>query len=489
MTSFELTTHYHPYLPEGANDLRAVVTVTALGTDLEERAEDETGDASYDPDLSADGDADGDADGFDDDPAGDTPDDSDNGSGDGISGDGPDGQTEAAPGRAIVLIGDTSGSMATVFRADSVPVVSRIAAMRVALVAAIRALEDGTEFAIIAGNHRANAVYPETGLATADADTRAEAIDAVATLTASGGTAMSTWLRAARERFAEVPDAIKLAVLVTDGSNESDVEGRLDRELGRCAGLFQCECRGVGDSWEVDELRSIASALLGDVEMIRTPEQLAADFNRVMATTMAKTTADVRLQIWVPTRSELSSFGQVAPSVDDYAPHARLVEDRTIEFPCGSWDSESRDFILSLQMDAGDIGDEMLAARVSLVIDGDTVATAMLPVTWSDNPALVSQMDATVAHYTGQARLARAIQKGLAYRAEGRNDRALRALGIAVQLAHESDHLETLELLGRIVEIVDPAAGEIRLRESVDAADEMELETRSTKTVRVRREP
>ena len=43
------------------------------------------------------------------------------------------------------------------------------------------------------------------------------------------------------------------------------------------------------------------------------------------------------------------------------------------------------------------------------------------------------------------------------------------------------------ELLATVVDIEDAATGTVRLRRKVEAADEMALDTRSTKTVRVGR--
>ena len=39
-----------------------------------------------------------------------------------------------------------------------------------------------------------------------------------------------------------------------------------------CEGSFQCDCRGVGTDWGVSELRRIASALLGTVDIIADPD-------------------------------------------------------------------------------------------------------------------------------------------------------------------------------------------------------------------------
>ena len=60
-------------------------------------------------------------------------------------------------------------------------------------------------------------------------------------------------------------------------------------------------------------------------------------------------------------------------------------------------------------------------------------------------------------------------------------------LGRAVQLAAESDNRELAELLARVVEVEDATTGRVRLKGRVEAEDEMTLDTRSTRTSRVRR--
>ncbi len=54
-----------------------------------------------------------------------------------------------------------------------------------------------------------------------------------------------------------------------------------------------------------------------------------------------------------------------------------------------------------------------------------------------------------------------------------------------MQLAAESGNESTTKLLAKVVEVDDAASGTVRLKRQVDDADEMALDTRSTKTVRV----
>ena len=54
---------------------------------------------------------------------------------------------------------------------------------------------------------------------------------------------------------------------------------------------------------------------------------------------------------------------------------------------------------------------------------------------------------------------------------------------MAAQAGNES----TTKLLAKVVDVEDPATGTVRLKKKVDDADEMALDTRSTKTLRVKR--
>lgn len=139
-------------------------------------------------------------------------------------------------------------------------------------------------------------------------------------------------------------------------------------------------------------------------------------------------------------------------------------------------------------MPVGNVGDERLAARVMLVIDGVDQPAALVRAIWTDDERLSTRINREVAHYTGQAELADAIAGGLAARESGDNESATVKLGRAVQLAHEAGNGDTVRLLQKVVEVEDPATGTVRLRRDVEKSDEMALDVRSTRTVRVRKE-
>lgn len=394
-----------------------------------------------------------------------------------------------APEKAVVLIVDTSGSMGQPS--------TKIRAARQALAAAVEELPDGTWFAVISGNHEALCVYPPTfatgrppSLVRADPATRAEAAEVARQLRPEGGTAIGTWLDLARDVFAGHPEAIRLAYLLTDGRNESEPHENLEAALRRCTGVFQCDARGVGSDWEVAELRLVTSTLLGEVDIIAEPEEMDDDFRAFLERALGKAVADVKLRVWAPQGSSIKFLRQVAPTIDDLTAKATPVNPLTGDFPTGAWaGDESRDYHLCVNVPPGQVGDEKLAARVSLVVDDQPVSQALVKAIWTDDEALSARISPQVAHYTGQAELAVAIHEGLEARKEGDIDTATVRLGRAVQLAHESGNEGTVKLLQKVVEVDDPATGTVRLKRGVAAVDEMALDTRSTRTVRVTAKP
>jgi hypothetical protein len=381
-------------------------------------------------------------------------------------------------GATEIIIVDASGSM----QAEG-----RMVAARQAAKAAVNCIDDGVNFAIIAGVSTAQQLYPGPGqLAVSSPQTREEAIRTVDRLVASGGTAMGAWLKLAAQLFDQRPGDIAHAILLTDGDN-GEYNGYLEGVLATIAGKFQCDCRGVGVNWKVDELRKIATAMLGSVDIVAKPTDLAAAFEQMMTTAMGKTSADVQLKVWTPVNSTVRFVKQVEPDVMDLT--GKRVEDgpRAGRYPLGSWGTESRDYHVCVDVTSGSAGDEMLAARVSVVEGDDTLAQCLVRAVWTEDTALSTRINRQVAHYTGQAELADAIQAGIEARKSGDDRTATLKFGRAAQLAHESGNKATSELLATVVDIEDPVTGTVRLRRKVEAADEMALDTRSTKTVRVGR--
>jgi VWA domain-containing protein len=382
-----------------------------------------------------------------------------------------------APEAAEIVIVDTSGSM-------DVPRV-KMKAAREATSVAIDCIRDGVLFGVIAGTNAGRIVYPTGGsLLPASERTRAEAKRAVARLQAGGGTAIGSWLMLARTMFESATGRVCHAILLTDGENRHETAEELEGLLAACAGRFQCDCRGVGTDWRVDELRRIASVLLGTVDIIAEPADMAADFRSMIENAMGKATGSVSLRLWTPQGSRVALVRQVAPTIEELTTRAVEAGPLTVDFPTGSWGAESRDYHVCIRVPPREVDDEMLAGRVKLVEGDTTLAQGLIKAIWTDDQRLSTQINREVAHYTGQAELAACIQDGLEARKAGDERTATFKLGHAVKLASESGHDGTFKLLEAVVEVEDPATGTVRLRPEVADADEMALDTRSTKTVR-----
>ncbi|MGW6790842.1 vWA domain-containing protein [Streptomyces chartreusis] len=438
---FSVDVYQNEYLPEGGRDVSAIVTVTATGGGT-------VGSAVAAPHLYSAG---------------------------------------QGPSAAVAIMVDCSGSM------DYPPTKMRNA--RDATAAAIDTLRDGVHFAVIGGTHVAKEVYPGGGrLAVADATTRDQAKQALRRLSAGGGTAIGTWLRLAERLLSSEDVAIRHGILLTDGRNEHESPEDLKAALDSCAGRFTCDARGVGTDWEVKEVTGIASALLGSADIVADPAALAADFTQMMETAMGKEVADVALRLWTPVGTTIKFVKQVAPTVEELTDRRTEAGPRAGDYPTGSWGDESRDYHVCVEVPAAALGQEMLAARVSLVVPqpgGGSAhnlgAQGLVRAVWTDDMVASTSINPQVAHYTGQAELAQAIQQGLDLRKAGDIDGATAKLGRAVQLASASGNADTAKLLAKVVDVVDAAAGTVRLKAKVAEADEMTLETRSTKTVRVKK--
>lgn len=391
------------------------------------------------------------------------------------------GAAEVGPLEAAeVIMIDTSGSMAG----------ASFAAAQHAAAVALDVIDDGTWFAIVGGSHVANRVFPYPNAPTAmvrmEPAARAEAKRAIGTMRAGGGTAMSTWLQLADQLLATAPPgARRHAILLTDGKNESEPKQQLMSTLTRLAGRFRCDARGVGSRYEVAEVREIASALLGSDELIRDPFQIAASFEQMLGESKARGIAEAELRVWTPQGAELLFVRQVSPKLDDLTPRRRVVNPLTGGFPTGSWGDESRDYHVAVRVASKPVGSEQLAARVQLVVGEEVRASGLVKAMWSSDANLTARISREVAHYTGQAELAAAIQEGLAAKASGDEATATVKLGRAVQLAKQTGNDEATSRLRRVVEIENEDQGTVRLKRNTDRLDEMALDTASTKTTRV----
>ncbi|GAA3475123.1 vWA domain-containing protein [Nonomuraea roseola] len=383
--------------------------------------------------------------------------------------------TEAAE----VIIIDTSGSMTG----------GKIREARQAAKAAVDALREGVEFAVIAGDTSARMVYPRgRKLAKVGQSTRDNAKKAIDSLDANGGTSIGQWLLLACDLLESRPGAIRHALLMTDGQN-NEGEDAFARALKKCEGRFVCDSLGVGDDWVPDELRKVSNALLGAFDFVRDQKDLAEFFTRITEASMGKTVAELALRVWIPKDATLKYIRQVSPTLLDLSGKRTPFNPLTGDYPTGSWGAEEREYHLCVEVPTAAPGQEIRAAWVKLVRPdtGDVHASGNVLAHWTEDLALSTRINRKVAHYTGQAELHELIQEGLSARAAGDTATATARLAKAKQLADSSGREDTARLLEKVVEI-DPGTGTARLRRNVEKADEIELDTGSTRTSQLRQE-
>ena len=422
MAEFTIEAFQNEYLPEGHNVMDAVITVTAAGTSTV---------AGLD-------------------------------------------SARAGAERSEVIIIDTSGSMYG----------TKLREAQAATAAAIDCLPDGVHFALIAGNHEARVVFPlSPQAAVASFFTREEAKRAVKKLKAAGGTAMGGWLHLAAYLFGDSP-GIRHAILLTDGKNESEAKEVFEEALSSVEGAFQCDCRGVGADWSVDDLRTVATTLLGTYDIVADPADLSADFADMMNEALSKQVAEVTLRVWTPQGAEVTLLKQMEPVMLDLSGARTASVLLSGDYATGSWGDESRDYHLSVRLPMGSVNDEMLAARVTVLVGDEPRGQALVRAVWTDDAAMSTRINKRVAEVKGEGQLADAIQAGIDALRSGDVAASTDQFGAAVQLATEQENDEALDRLSGLVDIEDGPTGRVRPKAKVADVDMMILETRSTRTTR-----
>ncbi|WP_370945411.1 VWA domain-containing protein [Amycolatopsis sp. cg5] len=360
---------------------------------------------------------------------------------------------------AEVLLVDCSSSM------DWPP--GKIEAAREAAMAVIDTLRDDVLFAIVQGTEAATMVYPDTpGLLPVNPETRAAAKKAASGLIASGGTAMSTWLRLAGKLMEPYPGRVRHAILLTDGRNQSERRTLLEATLKECD--FACDARGIGDDWDPYELSLITRALRGRADAVVEEGALAEDFRQLTGMVMGKVLPELRLRITTAPGTRLKFLKQKWPLQEDFTDLVVETGPNIVELATGPWGAETREYHLCLEIGPGErvLGQEVDFGEVGLVdighptrVLGHFTADRALSGRRSDDEVRVREYDEMTA----------AALNGLAALELGDQDKAIAYWGVAIRLATKHGNAD---LLSRLRPIVGPDdTGRMRIKQDIRQRD------------------
>ncbi|MEA2151248.1 MAG: hypothetical protein QOD69_3078 [Solirubrobacteraceae bacterium] len=111
---------------------------------------------------------------------------------------------------------------------------------------------------------------------------------------------------------------------------------------------------------------------------------------RVGASGISEPGAHASLRLWTPLGAHVTVLREIVPTTRDLRNGATVVDDRTKEYPAGRWTDGARAYELAVGVPARAAGDEMLAARLTLVVDGQVVGPALIAVAWTGDERLIA---------------------------------------------------------------------------------------------------
>lgn len=383
--------------------------------------------------------------------------------------------------KAIIFVIDHSGSMETSGKMDMA---------KLAVRKSIDLLDENTLFAIIAFSNSAKVI---ASLNPATMQNKDLAQNAIQKLIAFGGTTMSNAMIETFNVIRDLKDTMINVQFVTDGKNGKSDHNALEEALEVCEGRFQCNCWGIGIDWDPKELKYIANKLLGVADAVPNPNQLGKTFKTALVSAISKEIGNVKLRLQIPKSVKVVTLKQVNPEIVDLKTLAKMIDDKNIEIPLGAWANENREYQVAFELQTQNEGEEMMAGRPKIVyyqngqefiVDGDRIVAV-----WSSDLSVTSRINEQVAHYTGQAELAKSIKEGLEAKSRGDIDNATLHLGKAAKIAIETGNDEVTERLKKVVDIIDEDHGTVKLKSDAGKAEDLELDMGGNMTIRIRKGP
>ncbi|MBC9725302.1 hypothetical protein [Streptomyces sp. TRM68367] len=345
------------------------------------------------------------------------------------------------------------------------------AAVRHALPSALRALPDDISFTVLGSGPEPVRCYPRGAQEWAVADQhekRRAAFAAGAIPLHRDGprpAGYAAWAAGSRALLAGRPLSVRHLLLITDGSSTPGESG-LEEELEACTGQFTCDVFAVGADFTPDPLLTLAERLHGTAEFV--DDGLGRAITAAIQRLRRAHTPQLPIEVTVRPSVRQIALHEKAPRPHRLGglPQPRLPN--RWSFPTYQWEQGSRDYLLTLvaDADADPLETELQFAMVSV---GDVHA----PVTarWhrpEQSPPRASAGSCTVPTLKTTTVMREALRRGLVALQEQQWDTAERYLGQAAMLAARLGAEWVLEEIGEVAEIVDAAAGLVRVHTGVN---------------------
>jgi len=96
--------------------------------------------------------------------------------------------------------------------------------------------------------------------------------------------------------------------------------------------------------------------------------------------------AEASLRIWTPAGAHVVQLRELSPPASDLLASAAPVDERTVDYGAGRWSDAVREYQLAIVVPACAGGDELLAARVTVLADGAVAGRATVAVGFGGAP-------------------------------------------------------------------------------------------------------
>jgi hypothetical protein len=111
---------------------------------------------------------------------------------------------------------------------------------------------------------------------------------------------------------------------------------------------------------------------------------------RVTAADVDEHAVDVSLRLWTPLGATVIVLRERSPGRFDLRDRAVQLDERTVEYATGRWTDSAREYELAVALPRRAAGDEMLTARLAIVVDGEIACRTPIIVTWTADERLIA---------------------------------------------------------------------------------------------------